>query len=233
MLKNFFLVLVLIAAAAAGYIATRPSEFLVVRTRTLAAPPEIVHAHVNDLHQWVAWSPWERIDPAMQREYSGPPAGPGASYHWVGNEEIGEGRMTITDSVAPDSVTIRLDFLKPFQATNTARFDIVRGGLGTEVTWSMTGRNNFMAKAIGLVMNMDKMIGGNFEQGLAELDAVTAAATPPPEPEPLAEPQAGEAPPAEGAPAAEAPPAAETAPAAEAPDAPAAEPPTAAPPAAE
>jgi len=216
-LKNFAIAVLLAIVALAGFVATRPSEFLIVRSRTLAAPPEVVHAYVNDLHKWGEWSPWEKIDPGMQREYSGPPAGPGASYHWVGNEEVGEGRMTITGSVPPDSVTILLEFLKPFQATNTAQFDILRSGLGTEVTWSMSGHNNFVAKAMSLVMNMDKMVGGNFEKGLADLDAVTAAATPPPPPEP--------------------PPVEEMAPEAAAPEAPTeppvADPPSAAPPAAE
>jgi len=216
-LKNFAIAVLLAIVALAGFVATRPSEFLIVRSRTLAAPPEVVHAYVNDLHKWGEWSPWEKIDPGMQREYSGPPAGPGASYHWVGNEEVGEGRMTITGSVPPDSVTILLEFLKPFQATNTAQFDILRSGLGTEVTWSMSGHNNFVAKAMSLVMNMDKMVGGNFEKGLADLDVVTAAATPPPPPEP--------------------PPVEEMAPEAAAPEAPTetpvADPPSAAPPAAE
>ena len=177
-MKNIALVLVVILAGLAGFIATRPSEFLIVRSRTLAAPPEVVHAYVNDFHKWVEWSPWEKIDPAMKREYSGAPAGAGASYSWLGNDEVGEGRMTITESRAPESVVIRLEFLKPFPATNTAEFFILDGGLGTEVTWSMTGHNNFLAKAFGLFMNMDKRVGGDFEKGLAELDAVTASAAP-------------------------------------------------------
>lgn len=178
-MKTIALVLVLILAGLAGFIATRPSAFLITRTRTLAAPPEVVHAYVNDFHKWTEWSPWEKVDPAMKREYSGAPAGAGASYYWLGNDQVGEGRMTITESRAPESVIIRLEFLKPFPATNTAEFFILDGGLGTEVTWSMTGHNNFMAKAIGLFMNMDKMVGGEFEKGLAELDAVTVAALPP------------------------------------------------------
>lgn len=212
-MKNFAIALLLAVALLAGFIATRPSEFTIQRTRTLAAPPEVVHAYVNDFHKWAEWSPWEKIDPGMRREYEGAQAGPGASYHWVGNEEVGEGRMTITASTPPDSVTIRLEFMKPFPATNTAEFFIVAGGLGTDVTWAMSGRNNFVAKAFGLVMNMDKMVGTQFEKGLADLDAVTAAATPPPAPP-------------------EPPPAEETAPEAAAPEA-ATEPPAAAQPAAE
>jgi hypothetical protein len=222
MLKNLAFVVVLVAAALAGFIATRPSEFLIVRTRTLAAPPEVVHAYVNDFHRWVEWSPWEKIDPALRREYSGEPSGAGAVYEWSGNEQVGAGRMTIMESSPPNSVTIRLEFLKPFVATNTAQFDIVAGGLGTDVTWSMMGRNGFAAKAFSLVTDVDKAVGSEFEQGLADLDTVTAAATPP---LPPAEPAPGEAPtadaaPGEGAPAAPAAaaPAAEAAPAAPAPE---------------
>ena len=216
-MKNFLIAVLLAVVALAGYIATRPSEFTVSRSRTLAAPPEVVHAYVNDFHKWIEWSPWEKLDPNLRREYEGPPAGPGASYHWVGNEDVGEGRMTITDSKPPESVTIRLEFVKPLQATNTAEFFIVPGGLGTDVTWAMSGHNGFVAKAFGLVMNMDKRVGTQFEKGLADLDTVTAAATPPPpEPAPAegtppegAAPEAAtpEAPPAEAAPQAPASPA--------------------------
>ena len=199
-MKTIALVLLVILAGLVGFIAARPSEFLIVRSRTLAAPPEVVHAYVNDFHKWIEWSPWEKVDPALIREYSGAPVGAGASYHWLGNDQVGEGRMTITESRAPESVIIRLEFLKPFQATNTAEFFIMHGGLGTEVTWSMTGHNSFMAKAFGLFVNLDKQVGGDFETGLAELDAVTVAATPPPPPalppapEPPAEPPAPPAP---------------------------------------
>ena len=113
-------------------------------------------------------------DPAMQRELSGAPAGPGAVYAWRGNREIGEGRMTITDSQPARSVTIRLEFLKPLRATHTARFEFAPSGTGTAVTWSMSGHNGFVGKAISMVMDMDAMIGSNFERGLASLDAITA-----------------------------------------------------------
>jgi len=175
MLKNLFVVLLLIVALAAGFVATRPSEFTIERGRTMAAPPEVVFGYVNDFRQWQAWSPWEKLDPQLKREYSDPSAGPGATYHWVGNDKVGEGRMTITDSSAPDSVTIRLEFVKPFVATNVAHFDIAAGGLGTDVTWSMSGHNDFMAKAFSLFMDTDQLVGGDFEKGLEQLDAVTAA----------------------------------------------------------
>ncbi|MGE0456122.1 MAG: SRPBCC family protein [Vicinamibacteria bacterium] len=166
--------LVLVVAAFLAFVATRPSEFRITRSRTLAAPPEIVHAHVDDLQRWTAWSPWEKLDPGMKREFSGPAAGTGASYHWVGNKKVGEGRMTITASQPGRGVTLRLEFIKPWTATNTTQFDLTPSGKGTDVVWTMTGTNNFMAKAFCVFMNMDKMVGGDFEKGLAGLDAVTA-----------------------------------------------------------
>jgi hypothetical protein len=174
-LLTFAVALVVIVAAFLGFVATRPADFRIVRSRTLAAPPDVVHAHINDLHRWSGWSPWEKLDPAMKREFSGPDSGPGASYHWVGNKQVGEGRMTITDSRPPQSVTIRLEFIAPWTATNTTQFDLAPSGTGTQVTWTMTGSNNFMAKVFCVFMNMDKMVGGDFEKGLAGLDAITAA----------------------------------------------------------
>ena len=167
-------VLLVVLGAFAAFVATRPADFRVVRSRTLAAPPAVVHGYVNDFHKWPEWSPWEKLDPTMKREHSGPPAGPGATYHWVGNRKVGEGRMTITDSRPPQSVTLRLEFIKPWRATNITQFDFVPSGSGTNATWAMTGRNNFMAKAFGVFMNFEKLVGPDFEKGLASLDAVTS-----------------------------------------------------------
>jgi uncharacterized protein YndB with AHSA1/START domain len=175
MLKKIAIVLVLVLAAFAAFVATRPAEFRIARSRTVAAPPDVVHPYVSDFQHWPEWSPWEKLDPAMKKEISGAPAGTGAVYYWSGNSDVGEGRMTITDSRPPQSVTIRLEFLKPFAATNTTQFDFVPSGTGTSVTWAMTGHNNFMAKAFSVFMDMDKMIGADFEKGLASLDAATAA----------------------------------------------------------
>ncbi len=169
-------VLLVAVAALAGFVVTRPSEFRVARSRTIAAPLDVVYAWVNDFHTWTQWSPWERLDPDMRRELSGSPAGVGASYAWAGNRNVGEGRMTITDATPGRSVTIRLEFMKPFAATNTAHFEFVPSGSDTVVTWAMTGTNGFLAKAMQLVMDMDTMIGGEFEKGLASLDTVTTAA---------------------------------------------------------
>lgn len=174
MLKKIALALVLILVVLAGYVATRPADFRIVRSRTVAAPPEVVHAYVNDFHKWPEWSPWEKLDPAMKRDFSGAPAGTGAAYHWSGNSDVGEGQMTITDSRPAQSVTIRLEFLKPFAATSTSQFDFTPSGSGTNVTWAMNGHNNFMAKAFSAFMDMDKMVGADFEKGLAGLDTATA-----------------------------------------------------------
>jgi hypothetical protein len=175
MLIKILLVVVVAALVLAGFVASRPAEFSVSRSRTVAAPPDVVHGYVNDLRKWVEWSPWEKKDPALKREYSGAAAGPGASYHWVGNREVGEGRMTIVESNPGRDITLRLEFLKPFAATHSARFDFAPSGPGTAVTWTMRGEKDFMGKAVGLLMDMDKMIGTDFERGLAGLDAVSAA----------------------------------------------------------
>jgi uncharacterized protein YndB with AHSA1/START domain len=179
MLTNMVLALLVLLAALLGFVATRPAEFRLVRSRTLAAAPDLVYAFVNDFHKWPAWSPWEKLDPTMKREISGAPSGAGATYYWSGNNKAGEGRMTITDSRAPQNVTIRLEFIKPWTATNTTQFDFAPRGSGTEVTWAMSGHNNFVAKAFSLFMNLEKMVGPDFEKGLANLDAATAAAKPP------------------------------------------------------
>lgn len=178
MLKKVALALVVLVAAFCLYVATRPAEFRIARSRTMAAPPETVHAHINDFRRWPAWSPWEKLDPAMKREVSGAPSGPGATYYWSGNDRVGEGRMTITESRPPQSVTIRLEFIEPWAATNTTRFDLVPSGQGTNVTWTMTGRNGFFAKAFSVFADMDAMVGPDFERGLASLDAVTSGAPP-------------------------------------------------------
>jgi hypothetical protein len=157
-------------------VAVQPSEFRVARTVTMAAPPPAAFAQVNDFHKWEAWNPWVGIDPAMKQAYEGAPAGEGAVYTWAGNGEVGQGRMTLTESRPAERIRIRMEFLKPFSATSTAEFTFTPEGDRTAVTWSMTGTNNFMAKAVHLVMDMDEMIGGQFEKGLARMKAVVEAA---------------------------------------------------------
>jgi hypothetical protein len=158
-------------------IVTRPSTFHIERSTTMAAPPESAFAQVNDLHAWSAWSPWEKLDPQMKKSFEGPPAGVGAKYAWVGNDQVGEGRMTIEKSEKPSTVGIKLEFLKPFESTSATTFTFAPAPQGSKVTWAMDGENNFMAKAFSLVMDMDKMIGPDFEKGLAAMK--TAAETAP------------------------------------------------------
>lgn len=158
-------------------VALQPAAFRVVRSAAIGAPPARVFEEVNDLHNWEAWSPWAKIDPACKMTYDGPPAGNGTSMAWVGNANVGAGRMTITDSRQGESIRIRLDFEKPFKGTNTAEFTFVPKGDQTQVTWSMWGEKNFITKAIGLFVSMDKMIGGQFEKGLAQLDAVARSSS--------------------------------------------------------
>ena len=157
-------------------VATRPSEYSVTRSLAIAAPPEAIFPHVNEPRKWEAWNPWGKLDPTMKQTYEGAPAGVGAVYTWAGNREVGEGRMTIIESRPNDLIRVRLEFLKPFAGTSIATFTFKPEGAGTLVTWSMAGENNFMAKAVHLVMDMDKMIGGNFEKGLAQMKTVAEAA---------------------------------------------------------
>jgi len=164
-----------IVGGAVALIAMQPSEFRVVRTATMRAPVSAVFAQINDFHNWQAWSPWARRDPAMKQTYEGAAAGEGAIYSWVGNREVGTGRMTLVESRPGERIRINLEFFEPFAATNTAEFNFKPEGNGTTVTWSMTGRKSFVAKAIGLVMNMDTMIGGDFEKGLAAMQSVAEA----------------------------------------------------------
>jgi len=175
MLVNVLIGLVVLVVLVVAVVAFQPSEFRVTRTATIAAPAPAVFAQVNDFHNWPAWNPWGKIDPKMTHRYEGAPSGVGAIYSWAGNHEVGEGRMTLTDSRPSDLIRIKLEFMKPFAATSVAEFSFKPQGDQTAVTWSMTGKNNFMAKAIHLVMNMDKMIGGQFEKGLADMKSIVEA----------------------------------------------------------
>ena len=154
-------------------VAMRPSQFSITRSATIAAPPQVVFEQVNDFHKWAAWSPWEHKDPAMRRTFEGPPAGIGSVYRWAGNKEVGEGNMTITESRPSDLIRIRLEFLKPWTATNTTEFTFKpQQGDRTGVVWTMTGKHNFMGKAFCMFMNMDRLVGTDFEKGLAGMKTV-------------------------------------------------------------
>jgi hypothetical protein len=180
MLKKILIGLGALLALLLIVISLQPATFHVERSITMAAPPEAAFAQVNDLHAWGAWSPWEKLDPAMKRTYEGATAGVGAKYAWVGNEDVGEGRMTVEKSDPGKLVGIKLEFLKPFEATNSATFTFERTPEGNKTTWSMDGNNNFISKAMGLVMDMDKMIGPDFERGLASLKIAAEADAKPP-----------------------------------------------------
>lgn len=158
--------------------ALQPSQFRITRQAVIGAPPETVFAQVNDLPRWQAWSPWEKLDPAMKRTLAGPPAGVGAVYAWEGNRRVGSGRMTITESRPAELVRLKLEFFKPMACTNTAEFTFKPVGGGTAVTWSMNGKSSMMGKIFCLFMNMDKMVGGQFEEGLANLKKLTEVALP-------------------------------------------------------
>jgi hypothetical protein len=175
MLKKIAIGLLASIGAFVGVVATRPSRFHVERSARLDAPPSVVFPLINDFRRWPSWSPWEQLDPAMKREYSGSAQGTGAMYDWSGNDDVGVGSMRITDSQAPTSVTIALEFKEPWQATNTTRFSVAPEAAGSTVTWGMEGENSFMFKAVGLFMNMDEMVGKDFEAGLANLQRVAAA----------------------------------------------------------
>jgi hypothetical protein len=153
-------------------VALQPSDFKVERSATLRAPASAAFAQVNDFQNWQAWSPWEKVDPALKRSYDGPKAGAGAVYAWQGNKDVGEGRMTITESRAAELVRIKLEFIKPFAAVNDTVFRFQPSSDGTTVTWTMSGQNNFLSKAMCLFVNMDRMVGGMFEQGLAQMKTV-------------------------------------------------------------
>ena len=176
MLQIILIAFAVIVVGLVIVVAMQPSEFRVARSTTISAPPPAVFAQVNDFHKWEAWNPWGKIDPAMKQTYEGAPAGIGAIYTWIGNNKVGQGRMTLTESRPSDLIRIKLEFFKPFAGTNIAEFTFKPAGNQTAVTWSMTGKNNFMAKAIHLFMNMDKMIGGQFEMGLAQMKSIVEAA---------------------------------------------------------
>ena len=158
-------------------IAARPATFHIERSVTITAPAESAFARVNDFRQWVAWSPYEKLDPAMQKSYTGSPSGVGAIYEWAGNDKAGAGRATIEQSDEPSQIVIKLKFARPCSATNRATFTFTPVPEGTAVTWAIDGRHSFVGKAFALVMNIDKLVGTEFERGLAALKTVAETAS--------------------------------------------------------
>jgi hypothetical protein len=152
----------------------QPNRFVVTRSAVVDAPPEEVFSHINELRNWEAWSPWAKLDPAARNSYEGPAAGAGAAFEWSGDKKVGAGRMTIIDSRPFESVDIKLDMRKPFAASNDVSFRLAPEGERTRVTWTMSGPNTLLSKAMGLVVNCDKICGDQFEAGLANLNALFA-----------------------------------------------------------
>jgi hypothetical protein len=166
-------VLAIVIAVVLILAAAKPNTFSVQRGATMKAQPEKIFSLINDFHQWGNWSPWENRDPAMTRSFSGAQSGRGAAYAWEGNKNVGSGRMEILDASAPSKITIKLDFLKPFEAHNTAEFTMLPQGDVTNVTWVMHGPAPFMSKMMQVFMNIDRLIGKDFEIGLANLKGLT------------------------------------------------------------
>lgn len=148
------------------------TDFKITRSAVYSAPPEKVFEQINDFHKWDAWSPWAKLDPNMKITHSGAPSGVGASYAWVGNSDVGEGKMTITQSHPSEHIAIDLDFIAPFAAKNVTEFTLKGEGDKTSVTWSMVGKKNFVMKLFSLFFDMDKAVGADFEKGLAQLKPV-------------------------------------------------------------
>jgi hypothetical protein len=171
MLTEILLVVLVLLGLFAAYIATRPGEFTITRSSTMAATSSVPFGLINDFHEWTHWSPWEHRDPNLQRTYEGPASGEGAVYKWEGDRNVGQGMMKILESRPNDVIRIHLEFIKPFKAVNTTDFEFKESGGQTTVVWTMHGNNNFMGKAMTVFMNMDKMIGGDFEKGLADMKA--------------------------------------------------------------
>ncbi len=169
----------LITAAVIAILAiagTRPASYHVERSIMTAATPEVVHGLINDFHRFPEWSPWQELDPKMTTKIDGSGIGVGSSYYWVGNNDVGEGRMTISQSTPASHVAMKLEFMKPFASTSEVHFRIAPEGAGSNVTWAMDGTNNFMAKVMTLFMSMDGMIGKDFEKGLGKLKTLAEAA---------------------------------------------------------
>src|SRR5262245_31846332 len=172
--KTIMLVLAAIAAVLIAVIAMQPSTFAIERATEIAAPAEVVFAHLDSPREMDVWSPWTKMDPEQKLTYEGPPSGVGASESWEG-PQIGSGRLTITGVSPNEEIEMRLEFFQPMKATNRALYTLTPTGDGTRMTWRMEGKNNFAGKAASLVMNMDEMVGREFERGLADLKRLAEA----------------------------------------------------------
>jgi len=176
MLEVVAIIAVILAIAIAAVLVlatTKPDTLRVQRSISINAPPERIFPLIADFHQWVAWSPYEQKDPAMKRTYDGAERGKGAIYAWDGDKNVGSGRMEILEAAEPQKIVIKLDFFAPIEGHNTAEFTMLPQGDGTQVTWLMHGPARFVTKLVQVVMNLDNMIGKDFEAGLANLKQIT------------------------------------------------------------
>lgn len=175
MLLKILLGVAVVVVLLAIFIATRPAGFSMSRTATMAATPAAVFNQVNDFHKWEAWSPWAKLDPNCKNSFEGPPSGKGAKFAWDGNKEVGAGNMEIVESVPNDHIRIRLEFVRPFAGVNDTLFTFKPIDDKTNVSWTMSGKNNFIMKAFSLFMDCDKMVGPQFEQGLTSMEKAAVA----------------------------------------------------------
>ena len=172
-MRKFIIVVLVAVAGVLGYASTKPDQFRVERSIVIHAPADRIFPHINDFHAWQAWSPYEKLDPAMQRSFSGADSGVGAVYAWSGNAEVGAGRMEILQSTPASAITIKLDFLKPMEGHDTAEFTLAAEGPATRVTWAMSGQAAYIMKLMSVFIDCDKMIGKDFEAGLANLKTLS------------------------------------------------------------
>ena len=172
MFKTIAVIIAVLVAAILVYAAMQPDSFRVERSTSIKAPPEKIFSQINGFHQWEAWSPWEKIDPAVKRTYSGADSGKGAVYGWQGNKDVGQGRMEIVESTPSSNVLIKIDFMEPFEGHDMVQFTLQPQGDTTKVTQAMYGPSPFIHKVMSLFFSMDKMVGQKYEEGLASLKAI-------------------------------------------------------------
>ena len=176
MVRNILIGGVVALVGLLGFAYTRPDVVHIERSAEMSAPPDVVFAHIEDFHAWERWSPWGDLDPKMKLEYGGATHGPGATYTWAGNADVGKGRMEITTSKAPTAIDIQLDFLEPVEAHNRIHFQLTPNGPTTRVVWSMEAPQDMVSKVAGVFMNLDALIGKDFEKGLTNLTKVSEVA---------------------------------------------------------
>lgn len=164
-------IVVVVVGGLALVATTKPDEMVLTRSTQVNAPPEKVFPLVNDFHNWTQWSPWEKLDPNLERSYAGAESGAGAKYAWKGNDQVGQGEMTITESTAPSRVLLNLHFIAPWEATNVTEFTFSPQGTQTNVEWKMRGPSPFIMKMMSVVFDFDSVLGKDFESGLAAMKA--------------------------------------------------------------